>query len=116
MIDENIIQSFAYGFNILQSDVHELARSKGWWDSERSVGESIALMHSELSETLEVYRKNPDAYDDKLPGHRAAAVELADVIIRIMDFAGRHGLDVAEAILAKHAFNATRPHKHGKNF
>ena len=33
---------------------HDIAKSKGWWDEERSIPELIALMHSELSEALEV--------------------------------------------------------------
>jgi hypothetical protein len=35
-------------------------------------------------------------------------VELADCIIRILDLAGREGLDVAGAIAEKHEYNANR--------
>ena len=36
---------------------HNTAKEKGWWDdSNRNVGELLALIHSEISEALEVYR------------------------------------------------------------
>lgn len=34
--------------------IHENAKAHGWWDEERSDGETLALWHSELSEALEV--------------------------------------------------------------
>lgn len=98
-----------------QEAVHQNARDKGWWDEERNKGEAIALMHSELSEALEALRKGEQA-DEKCPEFSNLEVELADVIIRIMDFAGGEDLDIAGAIVAKHAYNKTRPHKHGKKF
>ena len=33
-----------------------IARDHGWWDTERTFGDCIALVHSELSEALEAYR------------------------------------------------------------
>lgn len=99
----------------MQDAVHNNARDKGWWDEARNDGEAIALMHSELSEALEALRKgNPN--DEKCPQFTNLEVELADCIIRILDFAGGNGLDIAGAIVAKHEFNKTRPHKHGKKF
>ena len=41
------------------------------------------------------------------------AVELADVVIRVADLCGALGLDLAEAIERKHAYNTTRAYRHG---
>jgi NTP pyrophosphatase (non-canonical NTP hydrolase) len=41
------------------------------------------------------------------------AVELADCIIRILDYCGRAGIDIDGAIRIKHEYNKTRPNRHG---
>ena len=108
-------ENFVFFFNKLQAKAHTNAVAKGFWETKRSDGESIALMHSELSEALEALRHgNPP--DDKIPQHSGAAAELGDTIIRIMDLAGKRGWNVAQAMIDKMAFNAKRAYKHGKNF
>ena len=96
-------------------EVHTLASKNGFWEDNPSDGEKIALMHSELSEALEALRKG-DPPDDKIPEFKGSEAELADCIIRIMDFAHKKGLRLGEAIMAKHEFNKGRPYKHGKEF
>jgi len=39
--------------------------------------------------------------------------ELADIVIRVMDFCGYAGIDLESAIIQKHEYNVTRPYKHG---
>ena len=44
------------GLGALAAMIHDNAVSKGFWDTPRPLPESIALMHSELSEALEEHR------------------------------------------------------------
>lgn len=41
------------------------------------------------------------------------AVELADCVIRILDYCGHAGIDLEEAIRIKHEYNKSRPYRHG---
>lgn len=110
----NLDESEAYiGLLAAQSLAHATASHAGWYRDpatgipiRRNVGEVIALMHSELSEALEAYRK--DLNDDKLPGRPGIEVEFADCIIRILDTAEALGLDVAGALIEKNRFNRAR--------
>jgi len=39
--------------------------------------------------------------------------EMADVIIRVLHFAGKHNIDIEKAVNEKMHYNRTRPFKHG---
>ena len=69
-------------------------------------GERFALMHSELSEAFEGERK--DMMDKHLPNRRAVEVELADLLIRVFDYAGEYRLDLGGAVQEKLQYNRTR--------
>jgi len=108
--------------NELVKEVHENAKQHGWWDSPKSFGEIIALIHSEASEALEEYRNghepNETYYPNKPPlteicKPEGIPSELADIVIRVMDYCGHEGIDLEKIILEKHEYNKTRPYKHG---
>lgn len=100
-------QSTAIHANTLVALCHGLAVEGGWWSNpDRNDGELICLMHSELSEAMEAVRKSKQ--DDHLPTRPGVEVELADAVIRIMDYCGARGLDLGGAMAEKMAYNATR--------
>lgn len=76
------------------------------------VGLRLMLMVSELSELLEGVRKNvgPDSH---IPEFTNEEAELADTVIRAMNYATERKLRLAEAIIAKQNYNRTRPFRHG---
>jgi NTP pyrophosphatase (non-canonical NTP hydrolase) len=121
--------------NAWVTEVHDLAKSKGWYETDRSPLEVHMLIVSELAEATEEARKgSPPAYADiiSFEGEIAKvnyeslnasawgrvkpegeAIELADAVIRIMDYFGARGWDLERAIELKHEYNKTRGHRHG---
>lgn len=110
--------------NRLASSIYDNAASKGWWNEQTAqerdakIPEKIALMHAELSEALEEYRDghNPQEiyYKPENPSKpEGIPMEIADTIIRALDFCAGYGIDIDEAIRVKMKYNATRPFKHG---
>lgn len=106
-------------WNKLRNDVHRVAVEHGWWEKPLTFPEIIVMCHSELSEAVEEYRAGrPMLYfvvetDDGKGGTYPAirqdivcleefagvkpegvAAELADCILRILDYMGRVGADV----------------------
>ena len=112
----------AAALNVLSEVIHGRNVTAGWWTDmktgadlrgkdefgrdRRNVPELLCLIHSEVSEAMEGYRKK--LKDDKLPHRSMFEVELADVLIRIFDLAGAHSLDLAGATLEKLAYNQSR--------
>jgi hypothetical protein len=100
--------------NKLAEEIHANAKNKGFFDTEKNIGEMLCLIHSEVSEALEADRENhytnlkEDWYIKGLADKNYGASfcgdvafknefeksvkntfedELADVMIRVMDLA-----------------------------
>jgi NTP pyrophosphatase (non-canonical NTP hydrolase) len=117
----------------LAKEINKENHNKGFWDTEDKfysafnpadsfdlsldkalMVQKLALIVSEISEGIEGLRK--DAQDDHLPQYDSLSVELADTLIRILDFCGYYGINIGKITKEKLLFNRSRPHKHGKEF
>lgn len=105
----------AWSINDIVGNCHNLAKEAGWWNNPATGGPldpvaetpgKLLLIHSEVSEATEGFRK--DLMDDKLPYRKMLEVELADAAIRIFDLAGALNLDLGGAIAEKLLYNANR--------
>src|ERR1051326_6611485 len=101
MKQKDISLSTVINFNQLAADIH-LANHKWWHDLvtgerlDRNKGELLMLTVSEIAEAMEGLRK--DLYDDHLPTRKMVEVELADALIRALDFAGGFGLKIDDSV------------------
>jgi len=82
-------------YNKLAIEIFEQNKAVGWWDDiNRCPYTSLQLVSTEIAEATEGERQN--IMDDHLPNRKMGEVELADALIRILDFAGRYGIKYSE--------------------
>lgn len=72
--------------------------------SARDVGQAMVLLHSEVSEALEAYRKHDKVLFDE---------EIADLMIRVLHTCHDLGIELEDEVLKKHIINLDRGSKHG---
>ena len=120
----------------LAKEIHNTSKEKRWWDNgDRNPLEILMLITSELAEAAEEFRNSmpPVYYVDKYTSNVVGevvdthytdnvpagfkpegwAVEIADAIIRCLDYTEQQGVDIEKIIKLKMEYNKTRPARHG---
>jgi len=98
------------GFNRFRKVVYEEYKDNGFaefWNNHKDLGDlaEIGLIHTEVSEAQESIRDN---------NYHNLSLELADIIIRVMNFASRKGINLEKFLVQKATENMDRPKKHGR--
>ena len=114
MVSQAIDSAFVESMAHVQREIYDNSVEHGFWTGEgnQNIPTKLCLIHSEVSEALECYRKN-NPPSEKCPGHSHLGEELADTVIRIMDLCEHLGVNLGQAILDKHKYNKMRSYQHG---
>lgn len=122
--NEQLVRQFNLGLNVqapaFKASITSMAELCGQWFTvvqgfnQTNFAADLMLVTTELAEACEADRKN--AQDDHVPQLEGRTAELADALVRILHMAHKYQLPLADAFVAKMAFNLTRPVKHGKAY
>ena len=121
--------------NEISKQVYEANKLKGFDVKKENIGQTLCLIHSEISEALEAIRKDKKASlmafdyreedretDLDFQADFTSLIkdtfedEIADTFIRLMDLVGALEIDIDRHIELKRKFNSLRENKHGKAF
>jgi hypothetical protein len=103
-------------------ELHQNSRAKGWWADRDELSKTpaghvavdigcLALAGTELAEAIEATRV--PCQDYHIPFYTGQEAEIADTIIRLLDFAAARNLRVVDAMIAKAEYNKARTYRHG---
>lgn len=106
----------------MADDVTAWCVRKGWEPNpNRTFGDEITLLHTELSEAFEAYREG-GFEDQTILGAQGESIgakpegvgsELADVLVRLLHTSASRGIDLEAEYKRKMAYNEGRPWRHG---
>lgn len=130
MIENLLSKEFVWSLEYYRDKAHQNSKDKGFWDGPENdnIPTKLCLMHSEISEWLEAFRKgsplcekpievespSPRMIDGALTNRiTSEEEEAADLFIRLLDLCGRLGIDLGRVTLAKMEYNAGREKMHG---
>ena len=96
----------------LGAEINEINRANGWnvltrnefADKQYKVPAVLALIHSEVSEALEAFRRGDRSNFEE---------EMADVLIRVLDCMSGLDVDIDKVVSAKLDKNRARAYRHG---
>ena len=104
---------------LMARDVAYVNRLNGWYDDKRTFFDELFLITSEVVEAGEAWRESGFA-DQTLESDgtvltkpEGVGSELADVLIRLLDTAYRHDIDLMAEYRRKLKYNLTRGYRHG---
>jgi len=93
------------GLNLKMEEVRQMADAKGFSADEERIWEMLALIHSEISEATDAYKKGEPLEE--------VGEELIDGIIRILHLLSALALDAEALYQKKMAENWERPNRYG---
>lgn len=93
------------GLNVKMRQVREMADAKGFSSDPARIWEMLALIHSEVSEATDAYKKGQPL--------EQIGDELIDAVIRILHLLSALGLDAEQLFERKMEINWSRPHRYG---
>lgn len=113
-----IMQAVAFQTDVLDahrkdrdiSTFHTLQQVPEWHElteDEQTAIMRLVLIVSEVAETADAVMEASESHESE---------ELADTLIRLVDYATWRGIDLDAAVEAKMEINKSRPYKHGKKF
>lgn len=109
---KSVVETQDMPFNEAADTMHALAVRKGFYDDPDPeigvIATKLLLIAGEIGEHFEAIRKGH--------GFDKEAEELADVVIRLFDYAAYRGIDLDSEIEAKMSVNEDRPYKHNARF
>lgn len=120
------------GLNALAAYIGDVNRAHGFRDhidATYDTGNEQAIRDMHGNQLMLIVGEVVEAHEDIRSGlpvdgmtiaesgkPEGVASEIADILIRTLDFADAHGIDLEAAVATKVAYNQTRPHMHGRKF